>query len=131
MKSSLIIVATIGMLAQTTLVVAHHSQTMYEPDKKVTVDGVVSRWAWANPHSWLFVDVRLPDGTMENWGFEANSAATMQRAGWSRTQFAVGDKVTVTGWPMKSGDKRALLNRVVSANGQVKELNGNGPQIPR
>jgi hypothetical protein len=130
MKATLIALIVGASLAQASLVIAHHSQTMYEPDKRVTVEGVVSRWVWTNPHTWLFVDVTTPSG-VETWGFEANSAATMARAGWKRTQFAAGDKVSVTGWPMKNGEKKALLNRVVSASGEVKELNGNGPQIPR
>jgi hypothetical protein len=130
MKAIVIAGIIVAVLAQTTLS-SHHSQTMYEPDKKVTIEGVVSRWVWTNPHSWLFVDLKTPDGSVESWGFEANSAATMQRAGWKRNQFSAGDKVTVTGWPMKNGEKKALLNRIVTASGEMKELNGNGPQIPR
>lgn len=108
----------------------HHSQTMYEPDKQVTVKGVVSRWAWTNPHTWLFVDV-TGGGKVETWGFEANAAANMSRAGWSRLQFKPGDIVTVTGWPMKDGTPKALLNKVVTADGQTMSLPGNGPQRPR
>jgi Family of unknown function (DUF6152) len=110
---------------------AHHSQTMFEPEKQVTVEGTVSRWVWSNPHTWLYVDVKKADGSVDTWGFEANSAASMQRAGWKRTQFAAGDQVTVTGWPMKNGERKALLGRVMTADGTTKELNGNGPQIPR
>ena len=110
---------------------SHHSQTMYEPDKEVTVTGTVSRWVWTNPHTWLFVDVRNGDGGVQQWGFEANSAASMSRAGWKKTQFAAGDAVTVTGWPMKNGEAKALLHKVVLPGGEVRELNGNGPQVPR
>src|SRR5512134_2661599 len=92
---------------------SHHSQTMYEPDKEVTVTGTVSRWVWTNPHTWLFVDVRNGEGAVQQWGFEANSAASMSRAGWKRDQFKAGDAVTVSGWPMKSGDTKALLHKVV------------------
>jgi hypothetical protein len=131
MKAIVIAAVVASVLAQTSSVFSHHSQTMYEPDKKVTIEGVVTRWVWTNPHTWLFVDLKLPDGSVESWGFEANSAATMQRAGWRRNQFTAGDKVTVTGWPMKNGEKKALLNRIVTASGETRELNGNGPQIPR
>ena len=47
------------------------------------------------------------------------------------TQFAAGDTVTVSGWPMKSGDNKALFHKVVLPDGEVRELNGNGPQVPR
>ena len=119
------------MLALSMPARAHHSQTMFEPDKQVTVEGTVSRWVWSNPHTWLYIEVKKADGPVDTWGFEANSAASMQRAGWKRTQFNAGDQVTVTGWPMKNGEHKALLGRVVTADGTTKELNGNGPQIPR
>ena len=119
------------LLGLTVAASSHHSQTMYQPDHEVTVTGTVSRWVWTNPHTWLFVDVRNGEGAVQQWGFEANSAASMSRAGWKKTQFAAGDTVTVSGWPMKNGESKALLHRVVLPGGEVKELNGNGPQVTR
>jgi hypothetical protein len=103
----------------------HHSQVMYDETKMVTVEGVVARFQWANPHSWLWVDVTA-NGTTQQWGFEANSAASLTRAGWQRTDFKAGDVVTVAYHPAKNGSPKGYL-RKVSGNGKTYEIAGNTP----
>ena len=60
---------------------AHHSATMFEETKTVTVEGVVKEFQYTNPHSWLLVDVKGADGKVTTWGFEAEGPSTMVRAG--------------------------------------------------
>jgi hypothetical protein len=83
--------------------VAHHSSTMFDDKKEVTVTGVVKEFQYTNPHSWLLVDVKGPDGKVTTWGFEAEGPSTLQRAGIRKSDFAPGTPVTITGRPMKDG----------------------------
>jgi hypothetical protein len=87
---------------------AHHSATMFEQSKQITVEGVVKEFQYSNPHSWLLVDVTDKNGKVTTWGFEAEGPSTLQRAGIRPSVFPVGTKVTMTGRPMKDGSPAAI-----------------------
>jgi Family of unknown function (DUF6152) len=97
---------------------AHHSATMFEQTRTITVEGVVKEFQWTNPHSWLIVDVTDKDGTVTTWGFEAEGPSTLQRAGIRPSEFPVGTKVTMTGRPMKDGRPAAIWVLAVRADGR-------------
>ena len=88
--------------------IAHHSGAMFEETKEVTLSGVVKEFQFTNPHSWLLVDVKGPDGKVTTWGFEAEGPSSMTRAGIRLKDFAPGTPVTITGRPMKDGRPAAL-----------------------
>jgi hypothetical protein len=95
--------------AMTTVpVTAHHSGAMFEEKKEVTLTGVVKEFQFTNPHSWLLVDVKGPDGKVTTWGFEAEGPSSMTRAGIRLKDFTPGTVVTITGRPMKDGRPAAL-----------------------
>src|ERR1700752_3521492 len=82
---------------------AHHSATMFDDKKTVTVEGVVKEFQFTNPHSWLLRDVNGKAGKVTTWGFEAEGPTTLQRAGIRPSDFKPGTKLTITGNPMKDG----------------------------
>ncbi len=70
---------------------AHHSfAAEYDANKPVTLTGSVSKMAWINPHSWIYVDVKKPDGNVENWAVEAGPPGTLIRAGFTKESLAPG-----------------------------------------
>jgi Family of unknown function (DUF6152) len=97
---------------------AHHSATMFEPVKTVTLTGVVKEFQYNNPHSWLIITVAKPDGTTEDWGFEAEGPSTLLRAGIRKSDFSPGTKVTITGHPMRDGRHAAQWLEAVRADGK-------------
>ena len=99
-------VPAFGLLAGSAT--AHHSATMFEQTKTVTVEGVVKQFQYTNPHSWLLVDVKDKNGKVTTWGFEAEGPSTLQRAGIRPSEFPAGTKVTMTGRPMKDGTPAAI-----------------------
>ena len=107
------------MLASAT-VSAHHSATMFEQTKTITVEGVVKEFQYSNPHSWLLVDVTDKTGKVTTWGFEAEGPSTLQRAGIRPSEFKPGTKVTMTGRPMKDGKPAAIW--VVAVRGDGKKF---------
>ena len=100
------------------LVFAHHSATMFEETKTITVEGVVKEFQYTNPHSWLLVDVKDKDGKVTTWGFEAEGPSTLQRAGIRPSEFPVGTRLTITGRPMKDGRPAAIWVNAVRADGR-------------
>jgi hypothetical protein len=122
--------AAAGLLLLAGPVLAHHSQAMYDDHKPVTHKGVVSKFSWINPHVWIYVDV-ASGGKKETWGVEANSASSMSRIGWKRTQFKPGDEVTFTIWPRRDGKTEGLLSKIVGPDGKELSLPRNPPYQPR
>ena len=105
-----------SLLSTNTL--AHHSATMFEEKRTITVEGVVKEFQYSNPHSWLLVDVKDKAGKVTTWGFEAEGPSTLQRAGIRPSEFPVGTKVTITGRPMKDGRPAAIWEFAVRGDGK-------------
>jgi hypothetical protein len=97
---------------------AHHSATMFEQTRTITVEGVVKEFQYTNPHSWLLVDVTGKDGKVTTWGFEAEGPSTLQRAGIRPSTFPIGSKITITGRPMKDGQPAAIWTIAVTPDGK-------------
>ena len=98
---------------------AHHSATMFDEKKTVTVEGVVKEFQYSNPHSWLIVDVTDKNGKVTTWGFEAEGPSTLTRAGIKPSDFKPGTRLTITGNPMKNGTPAAIWVTAVRADGKT------------
>ena len=54
---------------------AHHSfAAEFDIDKPITLRGMLVRMDWVNPHGWLYIEVKNPDGTVTRWAVEAGGA---------------------------------------------------------
>ena len=95
--------AAVALAASVVPAAGHHSAAMFDDKKEVTLTGVVKEFQFTNPHSWLLVDVKGPDGTVTTWGFEAEGPSTLQRAGIRKGDLVPGTAITITGHPMKDG----------------------------
>ena len=82
---------------------AHHSGSMFEEKKTITLTGVIKEFQYTNPHSWLIIDVTGDDGKVTSWGFEAEGPSTLLRAGIKKSDFKPGTKLTMTARPMRDG----------------------------
>jgi hypothetical protein len=110
---------SLGVLVVTAgTAIAHHSATMFDDKKTVTVQGVVKKFEYTNPHSWLLVDVTGKDGKVTTWGFEAEGPTTLQRAGIRPSDLKPGTKLTITGNPMKDGTPAAIWINAVREDGK-------------
>ena len=117
-KRELCGLAALGCLLVASTASAHHSATMFEQTKTITVEGIVKEFQWTNPHSWLLVDVTDKNGKVTTWGFEAEGPSTLQRAGIKPSEFKVGTRVTMTGRPMKDGRPAAIWVLAVRGDGK-------------
>jgi hypothetical protein len=98
---------------------AHHSMEGFDRDKNVTLTGTVKQFKWANPHSWIELEVPKENGAVETWNVEMTAPFVLIRAGWRATSLKPGDKVSVVGHPQKSGEPGALFVSVTLANGST------------
>jgi hypothetical protein len=84
-------------------VLAHHSVSMYDMANPTTVNGVVTKLDWTNPHGYIYVDVKNDKGQVDHWSIEIDSPNFLKHNGWTSTTVKPGDTVTCTGGRAKSG----------------------------
>ena len=107
---------------------AHHSfSAEFDQNKQVTLEGTVVMMEWVNPHSWLQIDVRKPDGSVERWKIEGGSPSVLLRKGWNRDSLPVGTKIKVIGFQAKDGSLRASSRDLLFPDGRRLDLSGSAP----
>jgi hypothetical protein len=97
----------------------HHSMAGFDRAKTITLAGMVKEFKWANPHSWIEMEVPDEKGGATTWNIEMTAPFVLIRAGWKATSLKPGDKVTVVGNPQRSGEPGALFVSVTLANGDT------------
>src|SRR5688500_6507581 len=103
------ILALLFAVVVTAPATAHHSAARFILAQSVTVDGVVTRYEWANPHVYIYVTETNAAGETVEWEIEGQPPAMMRRIGWLRETLAVGDAVRLTGAPSRNPSNKSLL----------------------
>jgi hypothetical protein len=99
---------------------AHHSfAAEFDHNKPVTLEGLVTKVEWYNPHTRLYLDVTDASGNVVKWELEMASPNSLMRLGWSRHTLQGGEKVTVKGFLAKDGSNLANAASVVLADGKL------------
>ncbi|HUA19153.1 MAG TPA: DUF6152 family protein [Bryobacteraceae bacterium] len=106
-------------LGMATTAYAHHSMAGFDRAKTVTLVGTVKEFKWANPHSWIEMEVPNDKGGVDTWNVEMTAPFVLVRAGWRSNSIKPGDKVTVMAHPQKDGAPGALFVSVTLANGET------------
>ncbi|MDX1562346.1 MAG: DUF6152 family protein [Gammaproteobacteria bacterium] len=107
--------AVVGLLAP--LAQAHHGFGTFVMDEDVEISGTVTGLDFVNPHSWLYLDVTLDDGTVAAYRCEMRSANTLRRSGWSPDLFPVGEQVRITGSPDRDDPYSCYVSTVIFDDG--------------
>jgi hypothetical protein len=127
-----IIAAAAALFVSPSPMKAHHAfAAEFDEHKPVKfTDATVTRVQLINPHSWIYVDVKQPDGTVENWAIEAGSPNVLLRRGITKNTLKAGDKIVVDGYQSKDGSHRANGRDLKLPNGQQLFLGGSGDGAP-
>ena len=107
----------IGLLMSSSVASAHHSFAMFDRTVEKVVTGTVVRWAFNNPHSWLYLNVKNKDGSETLWGFEGSSPTQLLQRGINGSTFEPGNTIMVLYCPLKDGRPGGGLGWARLANG--------------
>lgn len=111
------LVATTLTLSST--VQAHHSfAAEFDSQKLVHLEGTVVQFSWVNPHSWIYMDVKKADGTVDHWKIEGGAPSLLLRRGWTKNSVQAGIKVIVEAFQARDGALRASARDVVFPDGR-------------
>ena len=97
---------------------AHHAAAGVDQTRTVTIEGTVKQFKWANPHSWIEVEVPDAKGGIALWNMEMSSPSRLVPAGWKSSTVKPGDKVKVVVRPMVDGTPGGLFVSITLPSGQ-------------
>ena len=126
------VIAGAGLLALGTVpTFAHHAfSSEFDGNRPVKLTGVVTKMEWVNPHAWIHLDVKKPDGSVENWAVEGGTPNTLLRRGLRPGDLPAGTPITVDGYRAKDGGPRASGRNLALPDGRALFVGSTGIGAP-
>ena len=110
---------------------AHHSfAAEVDANQPVTIKGTITGMDWVNPHSWIHIDVKNPDGTVTEWMIEGGTPNTLFRRGFTKDSLKAGTEIVVDGYRAKNGKNRANGRDLILPDGKRLFLGSSGTGAP-
>ncbi len=107
---------------------AHHAfGAEFDIDRPITLRGMVTKMEWVNPHSWIHLDVKDPDGKVTPWMIEGGSPNSLLRLGFTMNAVKYGMEIVVEGYQAKDGANRGVGVSLMFADGRKLFLGSNAP----
>jgi hypothetical protein len=129
--ATVVCIAGLAMWGAAASVSAHHAfAAEFDAKKPVNFKGTVTKMEWINPHTWLHVDVKKADGTVENWAIEAGTPNVLFRRGFTKESLLPGTEVVIEGYQSKDGTHRANGRNLTLPNGKMLFLGSSGTGAP-
>jgi hypothetical protein len=126
-------ITTVGALlaGSTVSLRAHHAfAAEFDATKPVKFEGTVTKMQWLNPHVWLHMDVKLPDGKVESWAFEAGTPNVLFRRGFTKNSLLPGTRIIIDGYRAKDGSRRANGRDITFPDGKKMFMGSTGTGAP-
>ena len=129
--ASVLLIGAMLILCSVPSAYSHHSYSMFDHSKTVTVEGTVARVEWVNPHVFVWLYVKKPGepGKYDLYGFENGPITMMMRVGWTKDTLKTGEKVSVQFFPLQDGRAGGYFIKAVHADGRVSIGDTHAPGV--
>lgn len=132
MRAGHISVAITLFLGMAAPAVAHHAfSAEFDANKPIQLRGTVAKVEWINPHTWIHIDVKEPNGTTTRWMIEGGTPNTLLRRGLTKASLPEGTEILVDGYRAKNGTNRANGRDLTFADGRRLFMGSSGIGAPR
>ena len=126
-----VVVVGVGLLLNAAPVLAHHSfAAEFDAKKPVKLRGSVTKMEWINPHAWIHIDVKGPDGKVVKWMIEGGTPNTLFRRGFTKDSLVPGTEIVVDGYQAKDGSNKANGRDITFPDGRKLFLGSSGTGAP-
>jgi len=123
-------IAAAGLLMAALPVWAHHAfAAEFDATKPLKLTGTVTKMEWINPHSWIHLDVKNPDGSVTKWMIEGGSPNSLFRLGFTRESLPEGAVIVVEGFRAKDGSDRGVGANLTFSDGKRLFMGGSAGQV--
>src|SRR5262245_47259236 len=107
-----------ALLLSSVSAIAHHAfAAEFDADKPVSLRGTLVKMEWVNPHGWIHLAIKDPQGAIVNWMCETGAPNALLRRGWTRDTMKVGMELVVDGYQAKDGTKKMTAEKVLLPDG--------------
>ena len=122
----------VGLLMAAVPVMGHHAfSAEFDANKPIKLTGTVTKMEWINPHAWIHIDVKKPDGTVEKWMIEGGTPNTLLRRGFTKNSLAIGTEIQVDGYQAKDGSMKGNGRDLTLPDGKKLFMGSSGTGAPR
>jgi len=121
-------VTGVGLLLAAVPVWAHHAfAAEFDINRPLKLRGTVTKWEVTNPHSWIHIDVKGPDGKVVPWAIEGGSPNSLYRLGFTKESIVPGTEIVVDGFQAKDLSNKAVGRNITLPGGKKLFLGGSAP----
>jgi len=125
------LVFSIGLLLGALPALAHHAfSAEFDAKKPIKFQGTVTKVEWINPHAWFHIDVKTPDGKVEEWMIEGGSPNSLFRRGITKDSVKPGTILVVEGYQAKDGSLRGNGKDLTLPDGRTLFIGSTGTGAP-
>jgi hypothetical protein len=133
MRTKLVsLIAGLALLSAAAPVAGHHAfAAEFDANKPIKLRGTVAKMEWINPHTWIHIDVKKPNGSVERWMIEGGPPNALFRRGFTRDSLPVGIEIVVEGFQARDGSMKGNGRDLTFADGKKLFLGSSGTGAPQ
>lgn len=123
--------AVLAIVTSAAAAFAHHAfAAEFDAKKPIKLRGTVAKMEWINPHTWIHIDVKRPNGKVERWMIEGGPPNALYRRGFTKDSLPLGIEIVVEGFRAKDGSMRGNGRDLTFPDGRKLFLGSSGTGAP-